>query len=324
MAASGANTEHIRRFHVSKLPESIVYLSDPKSRQREAWKLAKAINGLEQGASDALGKYSPEDIATVVSKTSDGRTDLRSFSRLVEVLHENDLAGIIDESMLNSIGKRADLAVRYAPLLGAVNNVLAKAEAFATALRGKRRDEYLEFVLSIACLCLEAGFVWLGIPYKLAWKGTRRIFFARSGSLFRLGRYGGDRFVAFFMSEVHWELREALFEDVITTDRAKWVTEKVNAQRETPEFTSVRDDVDSFVQDRPKFSVEDFKSYEFAKKHTDEVADAGSDFFGEVIELMPQDWNFSSETTFGSLVLKSTMDWEKRADSESEGSFLGF
>lgn len=324
VTATEGNSDKVRRFNVSKLPESIPYLPNPKGRQRKAWKLAKAIHSLEQDASDVLGEYAPDDIVTVVSKSSNGRADLRSFSRLVEVLHENNLAGIIDESLLNSIGKRADLVVRYAPLLGSVNNVLVKAEAFATAVKGKRRDEYLEFVLSIACLCLEAGLMWIGVPYKLAWNGTHQIFFARSGTLFRLGRYGGNRFVAFFMSEVHWELREALFDDVITTDRAKWVANQVNTHHEIPEFTHIRADSGSLAQNRPQFSVEDFRSYEFAKKYTDDVADIGMDLFGEFIESLPQEWNSNTKTTSESLVLKPTMDWEMEADSESDESSFWF
>lgn len=323
VTATDETPNRVWRFDVSNLPASITYLSDPEGRQREAWELAKALHSVEQDASDALGPYSPDDIATVVSTSSAGRTDLRSFSRLVEVLHENNLAGIIDESMLNSVGQRADLVVRYAPLLGSVNNVLKKAEAFATAAEGQRRDEYLNFVLSIACLCLEAGLMWVGVPYKLAWNGTHRLFFARHGTLFRLGRYGGDRFVAFFMSEVHWELREALY-DEITTERAKWVVDRVNSHREVPAYTRVRDDVESFVQDRSTFSVEDLQRYEFAKKYTDEVADTGSDLLGEVIESLPKDGGISSDTSSESLVLKSTMDWEQTAESENDGSLFGF
>lgn len=326
-ASSGTATDEtpdrVRRFDVSELPASIAYLSDPEGRQRESWELAKAIHSFEQDASDVLGEYSPDDIAAVVSKSSAARTDLRSFSRLVEVLHENDLAGIIDESLLNSIGKRADLVVRYAPLLGSVNNVLNKAEAFATAVKGDRQDEYLNFVLSIACLCLEACFMWVGVPYKLAWKGTHQLFFARSGTLFRLGRYGGDRFVAFFMSEVHWELREALY-DEITTERAKWVVKQMNTPREIPGSTNVRAYVESFVQNRPTFSVEDFQRYEFAKKYTDEVSDTGSNFLGEVIESLPKDGGFNVNETSESLVLKSTMDWEEKTDSRDDGSLFGF
>lgn len=323
MGASSVAAERAdkpREFDVSELPESIAYLSDPKGRQKEAWELAKEIHEREQDASDALGQYSPDEITKAISKTSDGRTDLRSVSRLVEVLHENNLAGVIDESMLNSVGNRADIVVRYAPLLGAVNNVLTKAEAFATAIKGDRRPEYLDFALSIACLCLEAGLMWVGVPYKLAWKGTSKIFFARSGTLFRLGQYGGNRFVAFFMSEVHWELREALY-DTISVERAKWVADQVNDKREIPRFTSVRADAESFIGEQRNISAEDFESYEFAKKYGDGVADAGSDIFGEIIELAPKDWRSNSEQE--SLVLRSTMDWEKRAKAEEDQSLFG-
>jgi hypothetical protein len=309
VAAQEARSDKVRTFDVGDLPESIAYLSDPKRRQAEAWEVAKTIHSAEQEVSDELGQYSPDDIESAISTTSDGRTDLRSFSRLVEVLHENDLAGIIDESLLDSIGDRADRVVRYAPLLGSVNNVLDKAEAFATKLAGDRRDEYVNFVLSIACLCLEAGLMWVGAPYKLAWKGTNKIFFAQSGTLFRLGRYGGDRFVAFFMSEVHWEIREAIY-DEINTERAKWVADQVNSQREIPDYTSLREDAESIIQNRPKFSVKDFNTYEFAKEYTDEAVNIGSDILGEFVELVPEDRENTATSESSSLVLNSNIDWQ--------------
>ncbi|SEP32343.1 hypothetical protein SAMN04487948_1521, partial [Halogranum amylolyticum] len=306
--ATDGQPDGVWRFDVRTLPKSIAYLSDPRGRQREAWKLARTVHQLEQDTTDALGEYSPGNIASAVKQSSAGRTDLRSFSRLVEVLHENNLAGIVDESLLNSIGKRADVVVRYAPLIGSVNNVLDKAEAFATAINGDRRNEYLEFVLSIACLCLEAGLMWVGVPYKLAWKGTHRIFFARSGTIFRLGRYGGNRFVAFFMSEVHWELREALFDDVVTTERAQWVVEQVNRHRETPTFTNMRADVESLVQSSPRLSTQDFRDYEFAKRYADDVENTGTEILGELIESMPKGWSMNSKPTSESLVLKCLVE----------------
>jgi len=309
-AAKEARSTQVRRFDVSELPDSLTYLSDPKRRQKEAWEVAKSLHSAEQDTSNVLGKYSQDDIVSALNTTSAGRTDLRSFSRLVEVLHENNLAGIIDESLLHSIGGHADRVVQYAPLLGAVNNVLNKAEAFATKPAGRRRQEYVDFILSIACLCLEAGLMWIGAPYKLAWKGTHTIFFARSGTLFRLGRYGGDRFVAFFMSEIHWELREAIFDDVVTTDRARWVATEVNKHREIPDFAKLREDAASIVQNRSNFSVEDFEQYEFAEQYTDDAVNVGSSILGELVELVPKDSDTSADSESDSLVLKSTMNWQ--------------
>jgi hypothetical protein len=268
-----------------------------------------------------------------MEKASAARSDLRSFSRLVEVLHEHNLAGIIDESLLNSIGKRADIVVRYAPLIGSVNNVLKNAEDFATAISGPtafdgdlskdQRTKYMNFVLSIACLCLEAGLMWVGVPYKLAWKGTHQIFFARSGTLFRLGRHGGDRFVAFFISEIHCEIREASFDDAITTEKARWVTGKVNRVREEPKFTELRDDAATLVDDRPTFDTSDYEGYDFVEEQAGEAADSGSGLFGEVLEQVPKNFgdNGSSEE---SLVLKSTTDWEERIEPEDESLFSEF
>ncbi|MBP1955698.1 hypothetical protein J2752_002627 [Halarchaeum rubridurum] len=320
------------QFDVGKVPASVGYLEKPKGRQKEAWNAAKEIHELEQSASDALNQYSAADIAAVVEGASAARSDLRSFSRLVEVLHERDLAGVIDESLLNSVGKRADIVVHYAPLIGSVNNVLKKAEAFATAVRSStefvdglskgQRMKYIEFVLSIGCLCLEAGLMWVGAPFKLAWKGTHKLFFARSGTLFRLGRYGGDRFVAFFMSEVHWELREALFDDIITTEKAKWITTQVNGFREEPQFTAVQSDAESLTSDRPTFDISDYEGYEFAEDQTNKASDTGSEILDGVAKIIPK-----SVTGGGSsgkpLVLKSTMDWEN-TQPESDSLFSGF
>jgi hypothetical protein len=331
--AAKQGTDGPYQFNVSKLPASVGYLENPKERQKEAWDVATEIYKLERSASDALEQYSTEDIAALMEKTSAARSDLRSFSRLVEVLHERDLAGIIDESLLSSIGKRADIVVHYAPLVGGVNNVLKKAEAFATAISGHtefseglskdQRTKYMDFVLSIACLCLEAGLMWVGAPFKLAWKGTQKLFFARSGTLFRLGRYGGDRFVAFFMSEVHWEIREALFDDVITTEKARWVTTEVNDIKEEPKFTELRDDAESFVDDRPDFDISDYRGYDFAKDQAGEAADTGSDLLGDVLELAPKD-SGDEGTSEEALVLKSTMDWEEDREQEDDGLFAGF
>ncbi|WP_276300553.1 hypothetical protein [Halorussus lipolyticus] len=320
VTATERNSDEVYRFDVSELPESIMYLSDPRSRQRVAWELAQLLYNLERDTTDELGKYSSDDIAAAISGLSDARNDLRSFSRLVEVLHENNLAGIIDESLLNSVGKRADLVVHYAPLLGSVNNVLDKAKAYATDRENK--SKYIEFVLSIACLCLEFGLMWVGVPYKLAWKGTNRIFFARSGTLFRLGRYGGNRFVAFFMSEVHWELREALFEDVVSTEKAKWVVEHVNKYRKKPQLSSVHSDVKSFVQNPPKVSVDDFQSYEFTEESAEDIVDISSDVFSEVVESAPEDKDPDSKTVSEPLVLKSSTDWDKKANSENDDSLF--
>lgn len=318
---------------MSKLPASVGYVEDPENRQEEAWDAAKEIYELERSVSDELDQYSTEDIAEVMEKASAARSDLRSFSRLIEVLHENDLAGIIDESLLNSIGKRADIIVRWAPVIGGVNNVLKKAETFATAIDGSadfeeglseaQRSKYMNFVLSIACLCLEVGLMWVGAPFKLAWKGTHEIFFARSGTLFRLGRYGGDRFVAFFMSEVHWELREALFDDVVTTDKARWVTNEVNEFRQEPEFTELRDDAESLIDEHSEFKISDYESYDFIEEQAGEAADAGTDVFGEVLELMPKGFG-SDSSSEESLVLKSTMDWGEDAEEDDNGLFSGF
>lgn len=316
-----------------KLPASVGYLEEPTGRRKEAWDAAKEIHELEQAASDALEQYSTSDIATVVDGAAAARSDLRSFSRLVEVLHERDLAGIIDESLLNSIGRRADIVVRYAPLIGSVNNVLRKAEAFATAIRDSaafadsltegQRTKYLNFVLSIACLCLEAGLMWVGAPFKLAWKGTHKLFFARNGTLFRLGRYGGDRFVAFVMSEVHWEIREALFDDVITTEKAKWVTNQVNELREEPQFTELRAEAESLASDVPPFNISEYKGYDFAKDQAGEAAASGAEMVGDIAEWIPGPFGDDSSSK-KSLVLKSTMDWEADAEQDGDNTFLGF
>jgi len=330
-ASEGSNDPY--QFDVSKLPASIGYVNNPKDRRKDAWNVATELHELEQSTSDALEQYSTEDIAAIMSKASAARSDLRSVSRLVEVLHERNLAGIIDESLLNSIGNRADIVVRFAPFIGGANNVLDKAEEFATAissptafadgLSDDQRTKYVDFVLSIACFCLEAGLLWVGAPYKLAWKGTHQLFFARSGTLFRLRRYGGDRFVAFLMSEIHWELREALFDDVITTKKARWVTEEVNEHKDGPKFTEIREDVESIVDDHSDFEMSDYKKYDFVKEQASKAADSGSDIFGEVVESVPEDFGDDGSST-ESLVLKSTMDWDEENDQEDEGLFSGF
>lgn len=331
-AGSNKGPNGFYQFDVSKLPASIGYLEDPKGRRKEAWNAAKEIHKLEQSTSDTLEPYSTEDIAAIMSKASAARSDLRSVSRLVEVLHERDLAGIIDESLLNSIGNRADIVVRFAPFIGGANNVLDKAEAFDTAISSpgaftdglseEQRTKYEDFVLSIACFCLEAGLMWVRAPFKLAWKGTHQIFFARSGTLFRLGRFGGDRFVAFLMSEVHWELREALFDDVLTTEKARWVTEEVNEHKEEPQFTELRDNAKSLVDEHSNFSISDYQRYDFVKEQTNKTVDRGVDIFGEVVKSVSDELGDNSSSK-ESLVLKSTMDWEEDTNREDEGLFSG-
>lgn len=315
-------------FDVGRLPDSIGFLADPKARQREAWEFACDLRDAENAVDDELQRYTTQDFETLFSSTNAARTDLRSVGRLLEAFHEHGLASYIDENYLYALGGKADVVLRYAPLIGSMNNVLKTAETFANAPEGDRRGEYELFVLTIVCFCLELGLFYVGAPYKLAWKGTHKIFFARSGTLFRLGRYGGDRFVGFIMSEVHYELREALFDNVVAADKAQWVIEQVNEQHEIPEFTSLRDEGSEYVENVQEFTKDELKQHEYAQEFIKGSAQVGYGWTSEFVESLPEKWSLQSESKStaegaGELVLRPDPEWHtKENDDESDGGGL--
>ncbi|WP_144240120.1 hypothetical protein [Haladaptatus cibarius] len=264
-----------------------------------------------------LRQYTTQDFEALFTTSSAARTDLRSVGRLLEALHEHGIATYIDENYLYALGGKADIALRYAPLIGSMNNVLRAAEKFANASKRNRGNEYELFVIAIVCFCLEVGLFYVGAPYKLAWKGTHQLFFARSGTLFRLARYGGDRFVGFIMSEVHYELREALFDDAITADKAQWIVDNVNKNHEIPEFTSIRNDSAKYVGEVEGFTKDDLKQYEFAEEFVGGLESVSTAAISEVVELFSTTVTWlnkggSNNKTNQGLVLKPDSTWNTK------------
>ncbi|MFC5970046.1 hypothetical protein ACFPYI_01760 [Halomarina salina] len=318
---SGQTTGRARdaAFDIRQMVESMDEFTDPKARKQHAWEFACAIRDAEDSANDELRQCTTEDLSNLASGASATQTDLRSVGRLLEALHEHDIATYVDESFIYGASKKADVVMRWVPLLGQFNGVLDTARKFADAPEGHRDTEYGEFILTVACFCLEVGLFAVGAPYKLAWKGTHKIFFARSGTLFRLGRYGGDRFVAFMMSEVHYEIREALFEDVITKDKAQWVVDEVNAQHDIPEFTELRSDATRFIDDAEEFTPDQLKDLKFAQPLFEETVETGSWFSEYVPDI--SDIFGGGGTSGDDLTIEYDPQWYSEEGGSSGGWF---
>lgn len=310
-----------RTFDVGAIPGSIPILKDPKERQQEAWEIACNIRNAEQTVDDELKYYTTTDFETLFNISSAGRTDLRSVGRLLEALHEHDIASFIDENKLYAIGKNTDRVMHFAPIIGGANTFIQASVDFADAPEDDRRAEYHDFLFSLACFLVECGLFYVSAPYKLAWRGTRIIFFSHHATLFRLGRYGGNRFVAFIMSEVHYEIREALYEDVVTADKAEQVVAKVNEYREPPEFANLRKDASEELQKLEEFTRSELEKEGFARDIVDKSQETGSGLFNEVVELSPM-ISLGEDTSLKGaedLVLSSDTDWSSKVDDNESG-----
>ncbi|WP_411967747.1 hypothetical protein [Haloferax sp. YSSS75] len=147
--------------------------------------------------------------------------------------HEVDFETLIEELFSDLPEKPKDLRDELATLAHTIHEkgdvidsalIEAAFTSVKTASTLTRRTQFLiqilhnndlgrfeEFAYALAAFALEVGLWWFGAPYKMAWRGTR---FVSNRTLLRASRYLDNRLIALLMSEVHWKIREKVYDEV--------------------------------------------------------------------------------------------------------------
>ena len=130
------------------------------------------------------------------------------------------------------------------------------------------------------------------------------------------------------MSEVHYELREALFDDVVTADKAQWVIEEVNRLHDVPAFTRLRDDSARYAADIREFTMTDLKHHAYAQEFLERSTHTGYKGLSELVESLPKTLlDKNQKSVRGSteeLILRPDPAWKSKRETEESDDDDGF
>lgn len=176
---------------------------------------------LEQISHEIHQNFEPltwESVSESTDSLKSLSANLRRTERLIGVLHQYDTAIYIEDDWVALARGKIGPVVRYLPLLGSFNNLYESAERLDIAVkkadsssREVEPDEYEQFAFALLAFTIEIGLFQFGAPYKMAWRGTR---FVSNRTLLRLGRHVDSKLIALAMSELHWKIRETIYEEV--------------------------------------------------------------------------------------------------------------
>jgi hypothetical protein len=155
-----------------------------------------------------------DDINELRAVISDSSTATRRLEFVIQILHNNHMARYVDDAWIAAVRNNSAMVTRYLPLIGSFNNLHESAEQLDEA--GSRTQDvgpepYDQFAYAILAFCLEVGLFYIGTPYRMAWRGTR---FVSNRTVLRAGRYVDNRLIALIMSEIHWQIRSHIYEDI--------------------------------------------------------------------------------------------------------------
>lgn len=153
-------------------------------------------------------------IESALSSIGDAKTVTRRTQFVVKILHNNDLGNYIDEAWVATARNRLKVVTRFLPFITSFNNLYAHAKKLDNAVKKKPNvedEKYETFSYALLAFAIELGFFYSGTAYKMAWRGTR---FVSNRTLLRVGQHLDNKLIALVMSEIHWKIREKLYEKV--------------------------------------------------------------------------------------------------------------
>jgi len=150
---------------------------------------------------------------------------VRRTQFVVQILHNNDMGNYIEEAWVATARNRLGVGTRFLPLIGSFNNLYFHAKRLDEAVeekqeaKGKNSEEKLEvedekyerYGYGLLAFAIEMGFFCYGTPYKMAWQGTR---FLSNYTLLRVGKHLDNKLIALIMSEIHWKIRESIYNGI--------------------------------------------------------------------------------------------------------------
>lgn len=165
----------------------------------------------------------------------------------VRILNEYNMTNTVDESLIARGEEKMKKATAYIPLLGSFNELLKSA--CAVEYPEPEPGQVKDFLYASLAFGIEVALWSIGVPYKMAWRGTR---FVSNRTLLRFAKYGCRGCVAIAMSEIHWAIRASVYNHGVTENRVKFVAGRIRELKHFAETVNYEVDLE--------FSEEEIRS----------------------------------------------------------------
>jgi hypothetical protein len=152
----------------------------------------------------------------------------------IDIFKEHGIATTIDKARLENAQQQTTEFTQYIPLVGSFNNLLKKSCAVSV----DNKESVETFLYASLAFGIECGLFYTGVPYRAAWGATR---YVSNRTLLRAGKHVGYKPVALAMSEVHWVIRGAIYEEAVTAKNTDYVVNQMAElkdwqKREAPNY----------------------------------------------------------------------------------------
>lgn len=169
---------------------------------------------------------SKEVIQSVAEGGQGISTVVRRLQFGVRILNEYNITNKIDEAMIEAGRRDLSRYDQYLPLIGSFNNLCDAACRVKTS--SSKSEAVEEFLFAAMAFGLEVGLWTVGVPYKMAWKGT---LFVANRTFLRFARYGCRGCIAAVMSELHWAIRGTIYGEAVTESNVEFVSNQIGRLR---------------------------------------------------------------------------------------------
>jgi hypothetical protein len=250
LAATGGQQQDV---DFERLVRSI-FESVPEDEKELKELLAEIANKIRT----TLSPLTPDAIDRAMEETWRTSAAARRLQFGIEILHNNNIARYLDDGWVVLFRDKLGKVTRVLPLVGSFNNVYHYAQALDKSVQSNwllssvDEEKFENFVYSMAAFCLEIGLWAVGAPYKMAWRGTR---FVSNRTLLRAINYLDNRLVGLLMSEIHWKIREEIYESVsaenigATVEELEYYVNQFDELGDAAEGYELRDGADSYLRE---------------------------------------------------------------------------
>lgn len=220
-----------------------------------------------------LAPFTPDAIGEAIQSVSKASSAARRLKYGIEILHNNDIAQYLDDAWVVAFRNKIGVITRFLPLVGSFNNLYGHARTLDKAVQNNwilsdvNEEKFELFGYSLAAFCLEVGLWYVGAPYKMAWKGTR---FVSNRTLLRGINYLDNRVVALLMSEIHWKIRETLYESInadnvdATVEELSYYMSRFDGLQHAARDYELRNESASYIQEVDvSISRSDLRQFDF-------------------------------------------------------------
>lgn len=192
-------------------------------------------------------------IEKALSSIGDAEELARRTKFVIDILHNNDLGNYLDDTWVVAARNNLKVITRFLPLATSFNNLYLHAKDLDNTVKEKlevKDEKYETFGYALLAFAIEVGFFCYGTPYRMAWRGTR---FVSNRTLLRVGEHLDNKLIALVMSEIHWKIREEIYEE-INADNLGFLGGLLSSGKHLDYILGEVDDLQSFARDEVEAS----------------------------------------------------------------------